>query len=101
AVFLRRFSRPALVHQRAKASEPLEDCQPLDTRLHLVNENNSKYQNNGGRRRGAASTRWLCHHQQSFWLSRWDHSWKPFPGHFCFKTGSKKLAGGWSVDDAL
>jgi 1-acyl-sn-glycerol-3-phosphate acyltransferase len=26
---------------------------------------------------------------------------KPFPGHFCFKTGSEKLAGGWSVDDTL
>ena len=50
---------------------------------------------------GQLETRRLCHHQQPFWLSRWDCSRKPFPGHFCFKTGSEKLAGGWSVDDAL
>ena len=50
---------------------------------------------------GQLETRRLCHHQQPFWLSRWDCSRKPFPGHFCFKTGSEKLAGAWSVDDTL
>lgn len=43
AVLLRRLGYCPLVHQRAKASEPLEDCQPLDTRLYLANEENAKY----------------------------------------------------------
>ena len=46
--------RRPLVDHRAKASEPLEDCQPLDTRLYVANEADSEYQNNGGGRRGAA-----------------------------------------------
>ena len=54
AVLLRRLGYCPLVDQCTKASEPLEDCQPLDTRLHLANEEDSKYQNNGGGRRGAA-----------------------------------------------
>jgi 1-acyl-sn-glycerol-3-phosphate acyltransferase len=47
-----RPGRAALGDQRAKTFESLEDRQPLDTRLYLANEEDSEYQNNGGRRRG-------------------------------------------------
>src|SRR4030095_1335751 len=101
AVFLRRPDRPALVHQRAKTSESVEDCQPLDTRLYLVNEENSKCRNNGGGRRRAARTRRVCDHQQPLRLSRWDCSRKPFSSGLCLQERSEELAGGWSVDDTL
>ena len=54
AVFLRCFDRRPLVDHRAKASEPLENCQPLDRRLYVADAEDSDYQNNfGGRRRAA------------------------------------------------
>ena len=98
-MLLRRPSRPALVHQPAKTSESLEDYQSLDTRLYLVNEKDSEYQDNGGGRHGTARTRRLCHHQQPFRLSRWDCSWQPFPVVFVSKSEVKSwpVVGQWTT----
>src|SRR5262249_40986600 len=101
AVFFRRPGRPSPGDQSAETSKSLEDCQPLDTRLYLANEEDSEYQNNTERRPGAAPTRRLCHHQQSFRLPRRDCSRQPFPGNFCIKKRGEELAHHWLVDNAL